>query len=157
MCDKRFKDDVYEDTVGNSKEISIQKALAIFMEYWEKNEPIVERPNIKPGRGILKILISVMFLGVLSVLFNYFRISPVYIILFTVFVVVVNAKRMTVWSILIYQKYAPERIRKSCVFEPSCSNYMIISINKFGLIKGVLKGIKRLLRCHPPNGGIDNP
>ena len=34
---------------------------------------------------------------------------------------------------------------------------MILSIEKFGTIIGVSRGIKRLIRCRPPNGGIDKP
>jgi putative component of membrane protein insertase Oxa1/YidC/SpoIIIJ protein YidD len=34
---------------------------------------------------------------------------------------------------------------------------MILAIKKYGIIKGIYKGIKRLLRCHSPNGGIDYP
>jgi putative component of membrane protein insertase Oxa1/YidC/SpoIIIJ protein YidD len=34
---------------------------------------------------------------------------------------------------------------------------MIMAINKYGLFRGVYKGIRRLLRCKPPNGGEDYP
>ena len=45
-----------------------------------------------------------------------------------------------------------------CRFEPSCSRYMIGALRKYGLIKGLWKGIRRLLRCHPWNpGGYDPP
>ncbi len=66
-------------------------------------------------------------------------------------------KKLIIGTIRTYQKIAPERIRNSCRFEPSCSEYMILSVNKFGIIKGVLKGFKRLQRCKPPYGGIDYP
>ena len=59
--------------------------------------------------------------------------------------------------IRLYQKTAPKRIRNSCRFEPSCSDYMIISVDKYGLWEGLLKGVNRLKRCKPPNGGLDNP
>jgi putative membrane protein insertion efficiency factor len=59
--------------------------------------------------------------------------------------------------ILLYQKMAPKKLRDSCRFEPSCSNYMIIAINKYGVIKGINLGLKRLFRCHIPNGGYDYP
>lgn len=66
-------------------------------------------------------------------------------------------KRSLIWLVHLYQHYAPDRIRLKCVFEPSCSEYMILSIEKYGAIKGVIKGCIRLLRCHPPNGGRDDP
>lgn len=67
------------------------------------------------------------------------------------------AKRALIWLVHIYQHYAPDRVRLKCVFEPSCSEYMILCLKKYGVIKGVLKGVYRLLRCHPPNGGKDYP
>ena len=59
--------------------------------------------------------------------------------------------------VLIYKAFAPMDIRRKCRFEPTCSTYMIIAIKKFGLIFGVIKGIHRLFRCKPPNGGVDYP
>ena len=45
-----------------------------------------------------------------------------------------------------------------CRFEPSCSQYLIGSLRKHGLIRGTLKGIGRVLRCHPwHEGGYDPP
>ncbi len=66
-------------------------------------------------------------------------------------------KKTLIWLVHVYQHYAPDEIRLKCVFEPSCSEYMILSIKKYGAIFGVIKGIIRLLRCHPPNGGCDMP
>jgi len=54
-----------------------------------------------------------------------------------------------------YQKVASERIRGSCRFSPTCSNYAISAIEKYGAHRGVLLAIKRLARCRPPHGGID--
>lgn len=43
-----------------------------------------------------------------------------------------------------------------CKFYPSCSTYMMQAINKYGCIKGIYLGIKRLLKCHPlAKGGYD--
>ena len=64
---------------------------------------------------------------------------------------------MIIWCIRVYQRYAPEDIRSACVFEPSCSEYMILSIRKYGVIRGGIKGVERLKRCHLPNGGEDYP
>ncbi|UCZ54972.1 membrane protein insertion efficiency factor YidD [Bacillus shivajii] len=43
----------------------------------------------------------------------------------------------------------PKRIK--CRFHPTCSNYAIESIKKYGAIKGTRKTIDRLLRCRPDN------
>jgi putative membrane protein insertion efficiency factor len=46
----------------------------------------------------------------------------------------------------------------ACRFEPSCSRYMIGALRKYGLVRGVWKGVGRLLRCHPWHpGGYDPP
>jgi uncharacterized protein len=36
-----------------------------------------------------------------------------------------------------------------CVMYPSCSEYMIQAIKKYGVLRGLYKGIRRVLRCHP--------
>lgn len=66
-------------------------------------------------------------------------------------------KRLLIKSIRFYQKTAPTKVRQSCRFEPSCSEYMIAAVNKYGLIKGIAKGNNRLKRCKIPNGGVDYP
>ncbi|HMO20601.1 MAG TPA: membrane protein insertion efficiency factor YidD [Candidatus Melainabacteria bacterium] len=46
--------------------------------------------------------------------------------------------------------------RPSCRFYPSCSEYTLRSIQRHGLLKGVIAGISRISRCHPWNaGGVD--
>jgi len=43
-----------------------------------------------------------------------------------------------------------------CKFYPTCSEYMLQAINKYGVFKGILLGLKRLFRCHPfSRGGYD--
>ena len=44
----------------------------------------------------------------------------------------------------------------NCKYYPSCSEYMKQAIEKYGIIKGICLGIKRLLRCNPfSKGGYD--
>lgn len=66
-------------------------------------------------------------------------------------------KRMAIGAVLAYKAFAPMSIRGECRFKPSCSSYMIMAINKYGLFIGVFKGIRRITRCKPPNGGEDYP
>jgi hypothetical protein len=45
-----------------------------------------------------------------------------------------------------------------CRFEPSCSEYMILAVQKYGPVCGAVKGVRRICRCHPWNpGGHDPP
>ena len=50
--------------------------------------------------------------------------------------------------IKIYQKL-PLQIHSKCRFYPTCSNYMLESLIKYGFFKGTYLGIKRIIRCHP--------
>ena len=70
---------------------------------------------------------------------------------------IVFSKKIVIFVIRVYQKYAPYDIRSQCLFVPNCSEYMILAIEKYGLIKGIKKGIDRCRRCHEPNGGEDYP
>jgi putative membrane protein insertion efficiency factor len=48
-------------------------------------------------------------------------------------------------------------MRNACLFEPSCSEYGIQALNKYGFIKGWKLILNRIQRCKQPNGGIDHP
>ena len=64
---------------------------------------------------------------------------------------------LAIGCILMYKAYAPMRVRNQCRFNPTCSTYMLIAIKKYGLIIGIFKGVRRICRCKPPNGGDDWP
>ena len=57
-------------------------------------------------------------------------------------------KYFLVGIIKIYQ-LTPLHSHSLCRFQPTCSNYMTEAIKKYGCIKGLFLGIKRILRCHP--------
>ena len=44
-----------------------------------------------------------------------------------------------------------------CRFRPTCSDYAINAIQKYGIVKGALKGAYRILRCNPWNKGGWDP
>lgn len=66
------------------------------------------------------------------------------------------AKRAIIWMVHLYQNLASDETRKRCVFEPSCSEYMILAVTKYGAVKGACKGINRLCRCGHERG-VDYP
>ncbi len=57
-------------------------------------------------------------------------------------------KKILIKLIKFYQK-TPLKSHDSCRFYPTCSNYMIESLEIHGLFKGLYLGIKRIFRCHP--------
>ncbi len=67
------------------------------------------------------------------------------------------AKKLAIGMVRIYQRFAPSSLRNRCRFEPSCSQYMILAIQKYGLIKGARKGLDRVRRCNVHGGGFDEP
>ena len=70
-------------------------------------------------------------------------------------------KLIVLKSIKLYQKklsFIISRLRPNCGcrFYPTCSEYCCQAIKKYGTIKGLFAGFKRILRCNPfNNGGID--
>ena len=51
--------------------------------------------------------------------------------------------------IRLYQIILSPILGSNCRYQPTCSQYMIDSINEWGVIKGILLGIKRIAKCHP--------
>lgn len=57
-----------------------------------------------------------------------------------------------------FWQVGPSRILPpTCRYAPSCSEYMILAIRKYGAIKGSWLGFKRLMRCHPWGGSGYDP
>lgn len=56
----------------------------------------------------------------------------------------------------LYQLTLSPWVGRSCRFVPTCSNYAIEALEKYGAVKGTYLTIYRLLRCHPLGGrGLD--
>ena len=67
-------------------------------------------------------------------------------------------KQVVIGLIKVYQFFSRRFLKKTCRFYPTCSQYTVEAINKYGLGAGFWRGLKRLSRCHPYNpGGIDLP
>ncbi|MCL6502915.1 MAG: membrane protein insertion efficiency factor YidD [Pirellulales bacterium] len=58
----------------------------------------------------------------------------------------------------LYQRLLSPLLGPRCRFTPSCSEYMIQAVRKYGVLPGAWRGILRICRCHPWNpGGFDPP
>jgi putative membrane protein insertion efficiency factor len=65
-------------------------------------------------------------------------------------------KRAALLAIRLYQVFISPVVGGQCRFYPSCSAYTGAAIKKHGLLRGLILGGKRLLRCHPFHpGGVD--
>jgi len=161
-----IKDCLYDNTVDESQQPSLEKALAIFEEHRKEHErkisERIKRPNISIIKGlfILAIALAMLFFllpCVLKMYIDTLEIRMIMVLIASMIFLLVSMHRIIVWLILVYQKRAPKELRLACVFEPTCSEYMLKAIDKYGVWRGVNKGIGRLFRCHPPNGGKDEP
>jgi uncharacterized protein len=58
----------------------------------------------------------------------------------------------------VYQLTLSPLVGRQCRFVPTCSTYMIQAVEKYGVLRGVTKGIWRIIRCNPfCRGGMDPP
>ena len=58
----------------------------------------------------------------------------------------------------LYQMTLSHLIGRQCRFHPTCSQYLILAVRKYGAIRGAAKGIARISHCHPWHpGGVDWP
>ncbi|SOE79261.1 Haemolytic domain-containing protein [Fibrobacter sp. UWT3] len=66
-------------------------------------------------------------------------------------------KTFLIGLVHVYQRFSPEEKRRSCLFKPTCSEYAVLALNKYGVMRGVPKIIDRCRRCHGNKYRIDYP
>lgn len=65
-------------------------------------------------------------------------------------------KVVLIFLIRVYQLLISPLLPPSCRFTPTCSDYTMQAIEKYGALRGIYLGARRLLRCHPFHpGGYD--
>ncbi|HID23775.1 MAG TPA: membrane protein insertion efficiency factor YidD [Planctomycetaceae bacterium] len=70
--------------------------------------------------------------------------------------------RLPAWTLIglarLYQLFLSPVFGRQCRFYPSCSEYFIRAVRKYGAVRGSWRGLRRVLRCHPWHpGGYDPP
>lgn len=65
-------------------------------------------------------------------------------------------KKFLIFLIRLYRKFISPLKKPCCRFYPTCSQYAIQAIEKYGSLKGGFMSIKRILKCNPFHpGGYD--
>lgn len=63
---------------------------------------------------------------------------------------------ITARLIRLYQKLVSPSLGKNCRYTPTCSQYTLEAVSRFGLARGLVMGGRRIGRCHPlTEGGYD--
>lgn len=136
MCDCNGKIIVWEDDPNVEQE-----------EKFVPNNPL-ERPKINYVKPIIAFLVyALQFVGLFFIPYGKTWIKVVVLIAYSLIYFSFIAKRTVIWLVHLYQNKAPDKVRLKCTMEPSCSVYMILAVEKYGVIRGVWKGIDRLFRC----------
>ena len=66
-------------------------------------------------------------------------------------------KIIPIFFIKFYQLSISPLLPNSCRYTPTCSQYSIDAVNKYGVFKGSWLGLKRILTCHPWGGSGYDP
>ncbi|MBP5167475.1 MAG: membrane protein insertion efficiency factor YidD [Oscillospiraceae bacterium] len=65
-------------------------------------------------------------------------------------------KKIILSVIIFYRKVISPSRRPCCRYIPTCSEYALLAVEKYGALKGSWLAVRRILRCHPfHKGGYD--
>lgn len=65
-------------------------------------------------------------------------------------------KRLVLWLLRGYKRFVSPLFPPACRYHPTCSQYAYQAVERFGVLRGLYLGIRRLLTCHPfHEGGYD--
>ena len=143
--------------------MSTQDEQEVVMKYCINRELVRPKTNIVT---VLKYLLIIEILIIaLSYFFiytlNWFDISLSYSIVYSmtsIGIIGVSLKKISILSIELYQHYASVQTRSKCTLKPSCSEYTIMALKKYGLIKAFYKSYIRLFKtCKGDVYRIDYP
>ena len=69
-----------------------------------------------------------------------------------------NSRTVATAPIRAYQRWISAAFPRRCKYHPTCSECAVTSVREFGIARGTVMGVWRLLRCNPfSNGGVDYP
>ena len=65
-------------------------------------------------------------------------------------------RKAVIASLQFYKRWISPMLPSACRYYPTCSEYMCEAVARYGVLRGVGMGMRRLLRCHPfHEGGFD--
>ncbi len=67
------------------------------------------------------------------------------------------ARSATLLVLRFYKRMISPLLPPMCRFEPTCSVYAMHAVEKYGVVRGLWLGARRLARCHPFNPGGWDP
>lgn len=116
---------------------------------------VMERPLYRPKITYLKavlILLSCIVISVICAMLLYklvlrvgfFLSKIIYYIFFFILELILVSRFVAIMAVKLYQRYAAEEIRRRCLLKPTCSEYAIIVLKKYGTIVGLIKIWRRL-------------
>jgi putative membrane protein insertion efficiency factor len=66
--------------------------------------------------------------------------------------------RLLIATIEVYKRWLSPLLPRSCRFSPTCSEYAMLALEKYGFVRGAILAAARVARCQPFHpGGIDLP
>ena len=65
--------------------------------------------------------------------------------------------RILIGLVRLYQIFLSPLLGRHCRFHPTCSNYYIQAVQKYGPLQGSLRGLWRICRCNPFHPGGEDP
>jgi putative membrane protein insertion efficiency factor len=68
-----------------------------------------------------------------------------------------SVRGLALFLLRAYKRFLSPLLPPMCRFEPTCSVYTMHAVEKYGFLRGVWLGIRRLARCHPFNPGGWDP
>lgn len=66
-------------------------------------------------------------------------------------------REAVIGALRLYKRWLSPWLPSACRFYPTCSEYMMEAVDRYGAGQGVWMGLKRLARCHPFHAGGPDP
>jgi uncharacterized protein len=66
-------------------------------------------------------------------------------------------RKAVIAALRLYKRFVSPLLPSACRFYPTCSEYMLEAVARYGVLRGVGLGLRRLARCHPFHAGGFDP